>query len=565
MRSVPGLPTIQARNVIKNGKVLYTDPSVSIRIKENNIGKAVVRASLGPHVQISDNVGASLPVPALNDTMTAVHGTVVRTGRIIKPLKPELIPKLKKFVWNWLEKNMKPIEPTQEISFEKWIEGTPYPEKRKQELKNKYDKMVTHSFENVPDRYKVLKCFIKDEHYSEYKAARAINSRTDEFKCLVGPHIQAVSDQLFALDWFIKKIPVKERPKAIMEKLSRPGGLFLNSDYTSFEAHFREQLMDAVEMQLFRYMFQHRPEGVSFVSLLEHVKFLEKNKMYFKTFMMQMLGCRMSGEMDTSTSNGFSNLMFMLFMCEELQIETVGYIEGDDGLFWVSADADFDQFFLDLGLDVKLLRLNAVNEASFCGMIFDPDELINVTDVLETITSFGWTTSQYAKSNDATKRMLLRSKALSMAYEYHACPILWALAKRVCDVTRSVDIRRYINKDRSMGQYVREQLLEAVANFDRHKLNDQPGPKTRLLVERLYGIPIDHQVQIEQYLLEFDPFQPIKCELLFHYLPNLWKTHFNEYTLPISRNFNFVNIEINRPHIVDVTFKGLLTKDSIVI
>ena len=83
---------------------------------------------------------------------------------------------------------------------------------------------------------------------------------------------------------------------------------------------------------------------------------------------------RMSGEMNTSLGNGFSNLMFMAFVCEKLGLNCNGVVEGDDGLFAFNGNTPSASDFTKYGFNIKLDVHSEISTASFCGNVFDPED-----------------------------------------------------------------------------------------------------------------------------------------------------------------------------------------------
>jgi len=409
---------------------------------------------------------------------------------------------------------------------EAWLEKTNYPLWRKVELLEKWGKM-TH-IRDKKNKYFECKSFMKDETYPEFKYPRAINSRSDEFKCYVGPIFKLIEEAVFRLDWFIKKIPVAERPEFIRRKLLRNGGIYKATDYTAFEANFRKKLMEVCEFELYDFMTSHLPTGKDFMSIIREA-LLGTNKCVFKYFDVFVKATRMSGEMCTSLGNGFSNLMFMLFMCDYIGTKDVdGVVEGDDGLFTGHGPWPTEEDFAQLGLMLKMETHSELSEASFCGLIFDTEELINVTDPLEVLSSFGWTSGVYCRSRRSKLNALLRAKALSVAYQYSGCPILTALARYGLRVTRGYDVRPLLEQDRTMSLWYREQLLEAL----RHPvLLREPGPRTRLLVEKKYGISVETQLAVEKYLDQKNDLEPISSPYLINLIPVQWKHYSDKYVM----------------------------------
>jgi hypothetical protein len=480
--------------------------------------RPVVLSDLGCVVE-----GSCMPHCDPHDPLTTLAGVAKRFA--FKPPEPEseLLSHFKRFVRQWIGENLISLAPDSDISVQTWLDSTNYPLHRKDELMRKYT-----DCEGRLDPRKHYKCksFMKDECYPEYKHARAINSRSDEFKCKVGPIFRLIEKVVFKHKAFIKRIPVSDRPQYILDMLKRNGAIYMATDYTAFESLFTRDIMEACEFQLYEYMTQYLPDGASFMGLLREVLGGE-NVCEFKNFTVSLDATRMSGEMCTSLGNGFSNLMFMLFMCQEAGCTNVdGVVEGDDGLFTMIGTPPTTELFARLGLVIKIDIHTNIEEASFCGLIFDVDDRLNVTDPRDVLASIGWSSAKYAKSNTNKRKTLLRCKALSAAYQYPGCPIVGALAKYILRVTRSYDVRHMVSN--WQNTYERTQLIEALDYGYDFK---NPPTNTRLLVEKKYGISIEHQLCIEAYLDSLDELQHLHHPIIDLYMPLLWKQYWFNYVL----------------------------------
>jgi hypothetical protein len=313
-------------------------------------------------------------------------------------------------------------------------------------------------------------------------------------KLAFGPAFKAIEQRLFKRPEFIKYIPVRDRPSYIMDLCFAEGGSYVATDYTAFESLFTADIMNAVEFQLYRHMLQGHPSGASTLRLMEKV-LMGRNHCCFKNFRVDVDATRMSGEMCTSLGNGFSNLMFMLFACHKFNSRCVGVVEGDDGLFRVDGPLPTTEFFSELGLKIKLEVHSSLSEASFCGIIFDEEERINVTDPVSELVNFGWSNAKYAGASPNKLLQLLRCKSISLAYQYPGCPVLWKLADVGMFLTRSQDIRSLV-ESRLFDSWNRNTLREAMGT---HSVMP-PGPRTRELVARLYGLSVERQLMIEAEL-----------------------------------------------------------------
>jgi hypothetical protein len=151
---------------------------------------------------------------------------------------------------------IKPLTYLHDMSFETWLSKTNYPEWRKQELR-KYEVEITNLLQRNEHGKLikfVIKLFMKDEFYVKYTDVRGIYARDEAAKITFGPWFKAIEEQIYSLPDFIKHVPVRDRPKYIYERLNRPGGIYIATDYSKFESHFTKSLMLAVEFVLYEYI-----------------------------------------------------------------------------------------------------------------------------------------------------------------------------------------------------------------------------------------------------------------------------------------------------------------------
>jgi hypothetical protein len=387
---------------------------------------------------------------------------------------------------------MKPLTVDQVPTFEEWIDSTSYSSERKKFLSSLWEDCG-----RAPTRKQLrrVKCFVKDETYPSFKYPRGIYSRSDYAKCAFGPSVAAVNAQLFGLPWFIKKVPVVDRPMAIYERLYKPGAEYAFTDYTSFESHFKAAIQDAAENQLFRYLFKNLPDHYKNILIMETVK--GKNQILeFKLLTMLTQAFRCSGEMDTSTSNGFANLMLWLFTSFQAGCsldDITGYVEGDDGLFRNDGPYPTTEDFIELGFTIKIGKTKNLCEASFCGQVYDLEDMAVVTDIREQICRLGWTNKKYVRASAPLLKELLRARGFSLLYQYTNCPVLGPLGHKILELTENVVIRQSIIDE--MCQWDREKIVTSMTN---PRPLPNIGSNTRHLVEKLYGVDILQQHNMEE-------------------------------------------------------------------
>jgi len=492
---------------------ILKDKSKVIGFPGDTCRRAPVQVSLGCHVE-----GAALPHPDLNHTPSNISGAAKRILVKLPDPDRELLNEFKEFVLEWVRNNLNPISPDTDLSVEAWLDKTDYTLARKEQLKA----IKANLLDRYDVRIKNSKSFIKRETYGEPKYPRTINSRTDEFKVLVGPIFKAIEKQVFQHEAFIKLIPLPDRPAYIKRVVHQYGAEVIASDYTSFESAFIRKIQESCEMILYEYMVELLGEQEEFKRMLSLI--LGEQKLIFKTMVVKMVAIRLSGEMCTSLGNGFSNLMLCSFLAKKNGCKSFkGVVEGDDGLFSYYGHLD-GKMFERLGFVIKLEHVENLCEASFCGMIFDESDLVNVTNPIDCILSLGWTDSKYRCISDKRLLELLRCKGLSMKYQYNGCPIIDSLADYALRVTRGIAVRY----DKILTDtYKREQFkyIRQEGKIPKKEI----GINTRYLVERKFKINVETQIRIENYLNSLEKLSvidfPLINDLVTHHSANYWNDY----------------------------------------
>jgi len=435
--------------------------------------------------------GVALPRPDMNHAASIAMGA---QKRIVNPLPQEMdhdvIVDFGKFCQRKVEELFKPLEADADTGVDHWLANSSYTLERQQDLR----KLVPEEV-NRPLKHVTCKSFIKDEFYLEYKYPRTINPRDDYFKVYSGPIFHLIEQVVFKHEYFIKKVPLDQRPAYIKEKVYKPGFVYQCTDYTSFESSFTGPLMRNCEMILYRHMTKNLPMGESWCDNIE-IALTGPQKLKFKKAVVRTIAGRCSGDMCTSLGNGFTNMMLMLYCAEKQELgELFAVFEGDDGLCRFSSGRTVDPMLLrQLGFTVKMEIFSELAHASFCGMIFDPDSCQQIGDPRRFAAALGWTSAKYIGSRDATKKALLRAKALSGLYQFPACPIITALCRRIIFLTSQYSVARVLGS-RNTNWWERVVLKDAILFQD---VCQEITLGTRLLMEHKYGISVEEQVRIEQ-------------------------------------------------------------------
>lgn len=500
---------------------------VSITDMDHVSHRVPVAVSLGCHVH-----GYLQPHVDPQHAPTGADGARKRVGPRLPPIDPKVMARFREFVKKTLPKLFPDVlGPDADVSTEHWLREAPYPAWRKEELR-----AAAQSLASEPINRKDYECksFIKDEHYPEYKHARTINSRSDRFKVFSGPIFHQIEKVVFACKYFIKKIPASKRVQYIMEQVYLHGAMYVCSDYSSFEAAFSAALMEACEFQVYEYIAGHVQGFGEWYRIITEA-LAGHQTLKFKHFTAWTRATRMSGDMCTSLGNGVTNLLVALFVGEELQLgEMRGVFEGDDGLYCYQNGVPNKGFYEALGFSIKLETYSEIRLASFCGLVFVPETGTVCTDPSDVLSLIGWTSSRYYGSKRTKLLSLLRSKGLSLAYQYPGAPVVCRLAAYILRVTAGIDTR-WLETSRNVSAWDRAMIVEA----GHSAVCTTTDPLARLLVEEKWGWSVSKQLRVEAYLDGLDRVQPLNIELDNDTWAEYWRLYVvrqqklrNEPTLP---------------------------------
>lgn len=322
------------------------------------------------------------------------------------------------------------------------------------------------------------------------------------FKCFSGPIFHRIEEEVYKHDWFIKHVPVAQRPKDIM-KLYAPGSCYVETDHTAFEAHIAAEFMRVSEIELYRYMIQNLPNNQEilkeFVMTLSGTNVCRfGGKRGSRRVTAHIDGTRMSGDMCTSLGNGWTNLTLMAFTVAQLGGIFDGRVEGDDGVFVVKGLQPGPYVFEKLGFRIKMQLRDSITGTSFCGNVFHPDVCDNLTDAGKQILKLGWTTSDLRFSGPGLRYELLKAKALSLQVTNPGCPILGACARWILRSLPRGTVANY----RDYNVWEKEHLCGKSVD----KCID---PRSRLLYQQEFNTPVATQLQIENWFNSQTHIRPI--------------------------------------------------------
>jgi hypothetical protein len=435
-----------------------------------------------------------------NDQQTVMQGAAKRLLRDVPSQKPDyddtLLHELMVFITSLVQEDYDPVEP---LDLETWLASTHYTEEEKNFIRERNAEL--HGGFPTQKQCDRVKNFIKKESYPEYKHARHINPRSVEFNAFSGPAIKAVEQLVystipFGMDYcpFIKHVPVDERPRHIY-RLEQANRWYFMSDFTAFESHFTSKIMNSIECVLYRHVLQHW-KGLNLYCKTITGKNRIRNALGLK---FDVEGRRMSGDTCTSLGNGFTNYALSRFIAHKLGIKIEGFVEGDDGIFSVTAGTDLKairELYERLGFTIKIESIPHINEGNFCGCLFS-SSMQTIKNPFKVLQTFGWTFN-YLVAGRKTHESLLRSKAMSLLYEVPACPILSCLGRHALRKLGVGPLKYELDYYRDSAYWARASTIDI--SHVTYIL-----PDTRILFFGEFGVPVDLQVKLEE-LLDQDRF-----------------------------------------------------------
>jgi len=464
-----------------------------------------------------DEPGAVMPTPDLDDPFGQIAGLVHRVGRKMPEGNRAERRRFLTFSKMFIKHYVPPLPANHDVSFDTWANQSSYPAWKLAALREMAQ-------DPVMTRGKLLnKCFTKAECYPSFKYPRGIFSYTDESKALVAP-VQWVLDKWLYkhLPWNVKSVDVSERGAVLAELFG--DGPVSGTDFTSFEAHHAGEF---AELRVFWKDWILRDHEVrdAYIKVVRE-KSLGVNRMKFKHFDATIPQTLMSGDSSTSSDNLLLNMMVIFYLAAQTlfpqkslsyQIRALPHsfrarFEGDDGIF---SKCEFSpELVQSLGLNLKINHFSHFSEASFCGIVADPVNFLNLCDPIKVLATIGWFERRQVMLGQNKKLSILKAKAMSLLHCYPAAPVVSALSKYIMRVLRHVDYRSGLEK---LDPWKREQFL--MWEYQKRVPEAQVTVKAREIVERNFGLSIEKQIEIEEYFNSCEELKPFWFDDIF---PAAW-------------------------------------------
>jgi hypothetical protein len=451
-------------------------------------------------VDVNDCVQLGVFIPDPVYVYNQIHAVVHRVGRGMPTPTIDVGHDFLRYVTSLCDFIFDPLDDCDVPSFAQWLDHSSYTGKRKTALAK-----LRASITDLDISDFKCKCFIKYECYDEPKQPRGIYSYTDESKVVVGPTVHAMDKKTFqgakSARFFVKG----SDPKGWPDRLARTfhERWVMETDFSSFESHQDGLLAEAVRVWARRMLCKLSDRRVAEIIL---AMMSAVNVMEFKCLTAKVIQRLMSGAMWTSSSNSVLNLFIVSylilrskfpladpgFLVEMFKTNFEGIFEGDDGLtVWSPVS---DQLIDDLGIVLKFKVKPTWCDAEFCGITCAKNSRVIVTDPISVVRKFFCLPIRYATSQKK-RRELLRAKAMSYKYLYNDVPIIGELCHKVCELTKSLNVRKGIVIGTGWRSFVEEgRGLVCVPPRSREMPIDDP---VRLCIRDHFGIQPGEQLQIE--------------------------------------------------------------------
>jgi len=458
------------------------DPNLKIHVKDIMVPKDPAYVQVGPV-----DLKCAMFAPALYDTNMRVAGMVKRIGGALPYVQNSKFADLNRFVIDVAIPFLFPDPQFRLKSIGEYLEGRPFTLNKTENWKRFHDDHMG-KLGRCEKREQYVATHTKLEFYSEPKLYRGIYARSDRFKASYGPLISSIEDVVYKLKYFIKSIPVINRPKFIYEMFGED--LVYTNDHSAFESSNNPELMNAILRPIYLHIASEYGDLVDdYMDALTARQIIKA-----RDYVANTRGRRMSGEMDTSLGNGLVNLLTIMYVMHLHGLtleEMIIIIEGDDSLFKKLGKNITADDFKSLGFNAKLECVGACYESSFCGMVFSPDDFVCIADPIKVLLKLGWSDAKYIDASQRVKDELYRSKLMCAMVQYYNCPVIypyvWSEFQRIGP-----------GKTRSIGYW----YDDVVSQFTMIEVNVKPKIRssTRAHMERVFGHTTSQQLNFENDL-----------------------------------------------------------------
>jgi len=303
------------------------------------------------------------------------------------------------------------------------------------------------------------------------------------------------------------------------------------SDYSSYEASFKEQVKEAAQFRLYDRLtanlsdYAKRVRGQVRWVLGRTVDI--KNKFFNAT--IKNIKC--SGDFDTALSNWFDNVATWLTVFDMKHgvhwTDAINWIlcEGDDN---ITDDHGFQfdaEDFARLGMTAKISNNLTLSEAGFCQKYVNISTGNLVGDVITFLGKRQYIPAKYANSKPSVKLSLSRATAMSVLSMFPRAPGISEWAHRVLELTDSITVKAKhlvaeVDKTLHRGSKLTAGQLGKLFTKPNIHVED------RLMVSHVFGFTLAQQSMLTE-ALETWTGGPLVLPL--SWFPEVWQDFYQAY------------------------------------
>ena len=443
--------------------------------------------------------GIAMPMVDRNDFYSAAAGLIHRGAALTPNPLPSWTAVKKRIVDEICDRHFPVLCDSDLLHFDDMLSATKYTLTRKQQIKDwhkgrrgDYQRPLKNG---VPDKNKTTSMFNKEEPYQELKQARSIQGMhrailESDVWGSVGRLVHTAQKTVYDLAPSVKHLT----PQGIVDKLLSLGpGSKTVSDYSSYEASFKEVVKEAAQFRL----YDHLTQGLSgfHMRLRGHLRWVlgRTVNMKSKYFNAVIKNLKCSGDFDTALSNWFDNVASWLTVFQVRHgvhwTDAINWIlcEGDDNITDDHGYGFCATDFANLGMKAKIQTGLELVEAGFCQKFVNTSTGTLVGDVLTFLGKRQYLPAMYRKASLQTKYSLARATAMSTLSTFPNAPGIsewaWAVLQQTSTITvRAAHMFYEDVKYGRFGDHIQTAFVKPVI-----RLAD------RIMVSRVFGFDLRQQ------------------------------------------------------------------------
>lgn len=359
-----------------------------------------------------------------------------------------------------------------------------------------------------------VKMFVKEEAVwirpgKVNPACRAIQFREATYSLMLAQYIKPIEHRLYSAvgsgplpktQFIAKALNPKQRASLIKQKYSSIAGCkILELDASRFDAHVSVELLRVEHA-----CYLQCNKDPWFQRLLKE-KFVNRGRCKGDDFSLSytVRGGRMSGDMDTASSNCvLMACMLALYGCDHFE-EYDFLVDGDDSLFFFRGDdpklEDIQNYFVGFGMEMKIDNLaHDLSELTFCqGRIVD---LVGGSTLIRDPFKVMSRTTVNAKfKHDGSRARLLKTIALGELSLVRGCPVLDAYFRMLIrNAEPHIRLRNKSDKGVMKGKEWADYRLKRDLPGDWWRNIEQPvTAQARASFSAAWGIGEKEQIMLE--------------------------------------------------------------------